>query len=409
MSTSPAHWIAERSTRTDHAGAALSRLGDEHTSEGRTGRLLGALWLLYLFVPARDLVTSGASVAAKALGIGGLLVFAAAYVWLMAGRLRIGARAVHRQRQRVLLVAVLVALDVLLIPAYGPNWAALTIFAAVMCTIVLPWRVGVPVCLLVIGYPVVLGPILGWSRSDQHTMWTSAAAWLVVAVAVGLLIKSRIRLREARAELALAAVNEAVSGERLRFSRDLHDLLGHSLTVIVVKSELAKRLAGHDPERAMAEVRDIEKIAREALVGVRETVSGYRELSLTAEIEGARAALGASGVSCVVHPAEDPLPAPVEALLAWVVREGTTNILRHSNATVCEIRLGTTGTAASLDVLDNGAGPSRAATDGDRTDGDRTDGTGLVGLAERFASVGGRVLTGSRPEGGFRLHAEVPV
>lgn len=406
MGTAPASGLAgARRGRADGSGTAPSRVTGEDPAEGRTGRLLGALWLAYLFAPARDLVTrAGTPWQAKALGVGGLALFVAAYVWLMADRLMIGARAAEIQRRRVLLVALLVVLDLLLIPAYGPAWTPLSIFVAVMCTIVLPWTAGIPITLILIGYPIAVGRIAGWSRSDQHSLWTSCAAWLLVTVVVGLLVKSRVRLREVRAELARAAVNEAVAGERLRFSRDLHDLLGHSLTVIVVKSELATRLSTLDPAQAHAEVLDIERIAREALAGVRETVAGYRDLSLTAEIEGARAALSASGVSCVVHPAGAALPAPVEALFAWGVREGTTNILRHSNATECEIRLGSTETTASLEVLDNGLGPSCEVADGDQTDG-----TGLVGLAERFASVGGRVQTGSRPDGGFRLHAEVPI
>ena len=129
---------------------------------------------------------------------------------------------------------------------------------------------------------------------------------------------SNRELCEARAELALSAV----AAERERFARDLHDLLGHSLSVIAIKSELAGRLLPGSPERAAAEVADVEHVARQALREVREAVSGYRRPTLDDELEGARVALSAAGIDAEFERAPVPLDPEVEAVLAWAVREG---------------------------------------------------------------------------------------
>ena len=201
-------------------------------------------------------------------------------------------------------------------------------------------------------------------------------------------------LRQARVELARLAVTE----ERLRFARDLHDLLGHSLTTIALKSQLARRLA--EPGSAVAgEVADIEAVTQQALGEVRDAVTGYRSRSLAEELDTARAALSAAGIDVTVRLDSPPLPAELDTLLGWVVREGTTNVLRHSGASACEFRLSRNGTTVSMAVDDNGVGAS--ATPG--------AGNGLAGLAERMARVGGQLDSGPAPERGFRLSARVPL
>jgi two-component system, NarL family, sensor histidine kinase DesK len=201
-------------------------------------------------------------------------------------------------------------------------------------------------------------------------------------------------LSEAREELARNAVAE----ERLRFARDLHDLLGHSLSLIALKSELAGRLAERDPVRARAEMADVESAARRALAEVREAVSGYRQVGLSVALAEARAALSAAGIALTAPSGTPPLPGPVDAVLGWVVREATTNVLRHSGARTVTVGLGITDGDVALTVTDDGRGPAEEVAGG---------GAGLAGLEERLAQLGGRLETGPVPAGGFRLCARV--
>ncbi|RFS85873.1 sensor histidine kinase [Actinomadura spongiicola] len=202
----------------------------------------------------------------------------------------------------------------------------------------------------------------------------------------------------ARDALARLAVTE----ERLRFSRDLHDLLGHSLSLIAVKSELAMRTARTDPDRAAAEMADVRRTAREALREVRGAVSGYRAVDLDTELVGARAVLEAAGIRCEIGDPPDALPSEVRSVLAWVIREGVTNVIKHSGARRCEVTL--TAYDGSV-VLEMG-------NDGVRGDGGvRVDesGSGLTGLAERVAVLGGEITAGRHGRDGFLLRAAVPL
>ena len=234
------------------------------------------------------------------------------------------------------------------------------------------------------------------------------------------------RLRETRAELARAAVAD----ERLRISRDLHDLLGHSLSVIALKAELAGRLIGTDPDRAAREIADLETVARRSLTEVRQAVTGYRQPSLAAELVSSRRMLASAGTDCQVRaPSAYSLPPTVDALLAWTVREGATNIVRHAAAKHAEIDIEVTDTEASALVSDDGAGPSPNGPAGalgtagvtpalapgpadaaaDPADGAPTVGSGLAGLTERAARLGGTLSAGAGARGGFWLRVNVPL
>jgi two-component system sensor histidine kinase DesK len=246
----------------------------------------------------------------------------------------------------------------------------------------------------------------------------------------------------------------AVAEERLRFSRDLHDILGHSLTVITVKAELAGRLLDVDPVRAATEVADVEWLSRDALAQVRGAVSGYRDVTLPAEIASARSALEAAGIEPVLPAAVDDVPAERRELFGWAVREGVTNVVRHSGARRCRVSL----TAGAVEVADDGGGqaagsggagaaaglsegaPAAGSSSGARAAGSSEGapaagpssgaraagssagalaaavydggphghGHGLAGLAERAAAAGGRLVVGRAPEGGFLLRVQVP-
>jgi two-component system, NarL family, sensor histidine kinase DesK len=229
------------------------------------------------------------------------------------------------------------------------------------------------------------------------------------------------KLNEARAELARTAVAE----ERLRISRDLHDLLGHSLSLIALKGELAGRMIESDPPRAAREIAELEAVARRSLAEVRQAVTGYRQPSLAAELAAARRMLASAGIDCRVDaPTSYDLPPDVDALLAWTVREASTNIVRHSGARDARITVTVTGTTASAELTDDGAGPSAArstpAADGEhgatRDPGTAADlgapgapGSGLAGLAERAGRLGGTLLAGAGEHGGFRVQVSVPL
>ncbi|UOE22189.1 sensor histidine kinase [Thermobifida halotolerans] len=198
--------------------------------------------------------------------------------------------------------------------------------------------------------------------------------------------------REARARLA-------VSEERLRFARDMHDLLGHSLSGIAVKSELAARLAERDPGRAAVEMAEVQRIAREALREVRTAVSGYRNVDLADELASVRSVLTAAGVHTTVTGGHAALPEELRPLAAWIAREGATNVLRHSSARRCDITLAEQDRACVVEVYNDGVRPGRAAVFGN----------GLTGLSERTATVGGTLSAAGTDDGGFLLRAVFPV
>jgi two-component system sensor histidine kinase DesK len=253
-----------------------------------------------------------------------------------------------------------------------------------------------------IGLAALAGAVSG-VRAGTDAINIAYGTFLSTMVTAAILSLSEAvrELRAAREELAIRAVEK----ERMRFSRDLHDLLGHTLSVIVVKSEAARRLAPRDLEAALAQVGDIESVGRQALTEIREAVTGYREGSLTTELDRARSALSAARVDPVVRQSGTPLTPQNEALLGWVVREAVTNVVRHSGATRCEITVDGVPDQVRLTVTDNGTGKDGSATGAAEGIG----GTGLKGLTERLAAAGGSLRAGPSPRGGFTVTAELPV
>lgn len=187
----------------------------------------------------------------------------------------------------------------------------------------------------------------------------------------------------------------AALAERERIARDLHDLLGHTLSVIIVKSELAGRLLDADPDRAAAEIADIEHIGREALTEVRSAVRGYRARGLDAELEGAERALAAADVAVTVQRAGLPSLDPEhESALALALREAVTNVIRHAHAARATIAVSADGPDVVLEVADDGRGTAG------------TEGSGLAGMRERIAAVGGNVVVDG--SAGTRIRVRVP-
>ncbi|WP_256838098.1 sensor histidine kinase [Ornithinimicrobium faecis] len=265
---------------------------------------------------------------------------------------------------------------------------------AIAAAVVLPPRI-VPAVVVLIGLTSGAGALVaGWG-------W-GVVSWLTITTVLsgmGTFVVHRLgatigELNRTRQQLAEAAV----SAERMRFSRDLHDLLGHTLSVIVVKAEVVRRLAEADPAAAAAHGAEIETLGRSALTEVRQAVAGYREGSLEDEISRAAAALRAGGIEPEIGHVPAGLDPGAERQLAWVVREATTNVLRHSRADSCRVRVERGRGRARVTVADNGRG----------TPGSGRSGTGLVGLRERLAERGGTVTVEHRPDG-FTLVAEVPL
>ena len=295
-------------------------------------------------------------------------------------------------RAYVVTLAIATALTI----ADRPDWDLLFYYVAALGGIRLPrpWNV---VTIIVTAAVAVVATVLGGANHSatggQGLGLLGIGAAMVV---MGELMRSNRELHDARAELARLAVAD----ERARFARDLHDLLGHSLSVIALKAQLARRRLPDDPQTAAADVADIESVTREALREVRQAVSGYRRPQLDAELDGARTALDAAGIQTTIERPPVDLPAEVEAALAWTVREAATNVIRHSGATHSTIRLVPALGQATVEVIDDGRG----------VNGESPGGSGLLGLQERVREAGGRLEAGPREDGpGFRVRAIVPI
>ncbi|MET9075976.1 sensor histidine kinase [Streptomyces sp. NPDC004232] len=324
----------------------------------------------------------------------GLLLFNSLYVYVT-------FRSFHREKREAVSTRVALAIMVLLTTGlalgYGGNWLMFfpLLGLATGATLRGPWlgRTGI----LLAAYA---GAISGVHEGSDavNIAYATFLSSMVTAAILGLSEAVR-ELRAAREELARRAVEK----ERMRFSRDLHDLLGHTLSVIVVKSEAARRLAPRDMDAALGQIADIESVGRQALTEIREAVTGYREGSLATELTRARSALSAASIEPQVRQSGVPLAPQTEALLGWVVREAVTNVVRHSDASRCEITVESGAEQARLAVTDNGTGkPISRPQQG-------IGGTGLKGLTERLAAAGGSLTAGPSPRGGFTVTAELPV
>ncbi|WP_459709681.1 sensor histidine kinase [Actinophytocola sp. KF-1] len=291
---------------------------------------------------------------------------------------------------RVAAIAVMSACGITLAVLLGPDDLVYMTYAISAALIQTP-----PVAGLILGLAVTTTLLVGTGIVDGSPDLNSASILVVLTIALfgtRQVILSNAELRAARDEIATLAVAE----ERARMARDLHDVLGHSLTTITVKAGLARRIleSSGDGDRAIAELRDVEQLSRTAMAEVRSTVSGHRKASLAAELVGARVALQAAEITADLPHAVDNVPAELQEPFAYVLREGVTNVIRHSGAGRCEVRLG----RSWIEIRDDGSGAH----------GDGTSGHGLAGLRERLAAVGGELAAGPAPDGGFVVRASVP-
>ncbi|NGO48365.1 sensor histidine kinase [Streptomyces sp. YC419] len=339
------------------------------------------------------------------IGLIGLVAFNSLYIALVFRAFSKEAR--EARSTRLMLIALGVVTCTLAI-VYGGSWLLFFPLLGLATGAIVrgPWlgRVGVGLTLLAGTTAAVRD---GWGA--VNVAYGTFLSTMVTAAILSLSEAVR-ELRAAREELARRAVEE----ERLRFSRDLHDLLGHTLSVIVVKSEAVRRLIHRDLDAALVQVGDIESVGRQALTEIREAVTGYREGSLATELDRARSALRAAGIEPVVRQSGPPLAAQTEALLGWVIREAVTNAVRHSGATRCEIAVEVAAERVRVRISDDGRGqsavPAVPAEPPPLVPGiGGIGGTGLKGLTERLAVAGGSLEAGPGPRGGFVVTAELPV
>jgi two-component system sensor histidine kinase DesK len=367
---------------------------DRRPGSSRFFWLWAAVWLFYMAGPISD-AWHRPEVWQRVVGLAAALGFCVLYVagflsvrstLRATGRLQSLMRAVTR-------LAVLTAFATVLTLVVGESGLTSLVYIAVTAVFSLPPSSAWSTVLGCAAAAFVLPrAVPGWDRGIDLTfaiMVAALAVWGVTRV-----VQRNAQLAEAREEITRLAI----AAERNRFARDLHDLLGHSLTVVSVKSELAGRLVQLAPERAEAELADIQRLVREALADVRAAVAGYREMSLATELASARSALDAAGIEADVPVTGEAVAPERQELFAWVVREGVTNVVRHSDAKHCWIRLD----RGAVEISDDGRGP---AGDAMSTPTGQGQGHGLGGLRERLDAAGCALTVGRRDGGGFLLRA----
>ena len=320
------------------------------------------VWLAFIVFPLANAFGKKGTELEEFLVIAGAAVFVGLYVYLV-----LHWRGQPRTPIPILVFVAMLAISAALTIFQGSGWGFLFTYCAA-CAALVPAAgfSGVAACTVLAGVCSALGGANG--GTVVGFVASSAGVGLLMLVMRDLRVRN-VELNEARAELA----DLAVAKERERFARDLHDLIGHSLSVIALKAELAGRMLADGPHDAANEVAEVEQVARTALREVREAVSGYRQPTLDGELAGARMALSAAGIEADVEEARVRLDPAVEAVLAWTVREGATNVIRHSGAHHCTFRVTAT--------------PQRRGGRGDRR---------WAGRQRRRRRLGGRCRRGSR-------------
>ncbi len=364
---------------------------DETTGPGRvgapgrrpftTGWFIGAgLSLIWTFPTLLSLWESPTTAAHV---VGTVIVVAFAAVFLASVPF---ARRTRSVGLRILPAALLFALSLTLSPWIGADIRWMWTFVGVAVAVsVIGRRLTWLIVLLLSALSFAVGE---WTGADTFTSFLNSAIILSVSVMMLSFIENITTLERLRAAQEQVA-ELAAERERSRVARDVHDILGHSLTVITVKAELAGRLMDAGSPAARDEVAQIEQLSRGALADVRATVHGYRGVSISGELAAARAALESAGVAAELPGSTDQVPSDRRELAGWVVREAVTNVVRHAEASVCRVSLD----PRSVEVADDGRGASGASSSG----------SGLTGLRERVETSGGRMTVGRSDLGGFRV------
>jgi two-component system sensor histidine kinase DesK len=367
-------------------------MSDQQWRRGRLGWVFAAVWLFYLSENLSALLKTPNGWQ-RDVGLAALAAFAVLYLVILSrlSVVRHGWPAPPRPLVARLWLALLglLALTALQVPGAGYHALTCLVYIAAAAMVGLPIRQALPFAgALLVAAELLARLVPGW-RDEGYglaVLLGSAACW-----GIRLASERQGRLQAAQGEIAAMAVQN----ERARIASDLHDILGHSLTVVTIKAELAQRLLDVDLERARAELRDLEALARDALSDVRATAMGVRGISLPGEIAAARHALAAANVEADLPGAADEVPTKVRELFAWTIREAVTNIVRHSRASHAEVRL----SPASVEILDDGVGCDAAEG--------TPDGQGLTGLRRRADAAGAKLVVGRRENTpGFRVRVE---
>jgi two-component system sensor histidine kinase DesK len=342
----------------------------KHGPGGRRWPVMAVVFLLPFLVPVTRSLLAEPAVTPR-------LVFTAVAVYAYSACYAVFPYFFHRERRVKL--AFCIVMNVLgsasLAVAAGSGFVLLYGTAVVVFLVPAAWSVIIDLSTLAVGVVNLI----------------TVASITLAMFFMANLVRAVRRLEHANEEIATLAV----ANERERLARDLHDLLGHSLTTITVKAGLARRVleSAGDIPRAVEEIREVESLTRSALSDVRATVSANREVSLSAELVGARAALRAAEIDADLPHAVDNVRPEFQTTFGYVLREAVTNVLRHSGAGRVEVKLGATW----LEIEDDGRATDVVA------------GNGLRGLSERLAAVGGTLRTSARPGGGLLVRAEIPL
>jgi two-component system sensor histidine kinase DesK len=292
---------------------------------------------------------------------------------------------------RILWIVAAIDLFAIVFGARNPAAASFFIYGTALLGPALPVKQAI--CSLI--GQVVLAAVV-WQLLSL-SIWFVIPATIISALIGAVTIQAAVNAaRDAKLRLAQAEVEQlAKVAERERIARDLHDLLGHTLSVVVLKSELAQKLLSRDVDRARQEMAEVERIARDGLAEVREAITGYRSSGLQAEIEHVHQALISAGIETTIDaPSVDLAPAQ-ETALSLALREATTNVIRHAGATRCHIRFYARDGSLLMEVEDNGRG------------GDAPFGHGLTGMRERIQALGGMLSRDT--EQGTRLLITLPL
>lgn len=397
----------------EHARELKIETGDEVMKESGvtilTWRLYQHFWLLVcLSFPLISLMSRPPAWLRLAVESLALLLFASGYTWIMWPHPVSQERRIRGRSRLSMLLLVALGLQVTAFSLLDdPAWLWSFLGVSAMVGMLLPMRRAGVVVVLLTAFPLLITFITHRGVAEIDWWWLIALMLLVRGLGLDMIGVSRLfnalrELHTARQTLARLKVEE----ERQRLSRDLHDLLGQNLSVITLKSQLAHSLVTEDPARCAQELAEIEQIGRMTLRDVRRTVAGYRHPNLTSETEGARQLLETVGIEAAIEQPPGSLPQPLDAMLAWVVREGITNVLRHSKARHCLLRFTRGEAKIGVELLNDRVGQAMADT---RFLG---QGSGLSGLRERVNALGGTMEAGPLLLSGkphFRLCVELPM
>lgn len=363
----------------------MSRRPDPPTPEEleleRSTRRLGYWFLAYLLLYPLPWLGRPPTATGLAASLAGVTVFLVLYL-----------RGYGSSGTRALWSAAGVAVVGYLLQPFGGIWGVFLVYACGMLAYVQPRRRAiVALLLLAASYAafVWLAEVSAWEAAP--TLFFGAMVAIASLYSAAFAFKNR-ELAQSREE----ARRLAVLAERERISRDLHDVLGHTLTLVAVKADLAGKLLERDPAAARREIEEIRGAVRGSLAELRAAVSGMRSATLAAELAGARSALSSAGIGHELRVEAGALPPAVETALAYVLREAVTNVVRHSGASRCTVVLARDGSGAHLEVHDDGRGPAGSE-----------EGHGIAGMRQRLAPLGGRIAIHERS--GTRLLASVPL